>query len=159
MEKIERWIYGFCFLFGGLFLLSFMGYSFTSFNFFEIFSGIGLIFLGIRLFFHKKKLKDEGKKEEILGIVLFIIGLIISLYNGFSIIMMVVSYKPETVLYTLPLLYLPFLMGIILLLYSYSINERKDKAVLPILRGLFALLIFLYILLLIFFTRGSWLSY
>ena len=124
----------------------------------EIFSGIGVIYLGIRLFFPN----EERKKKEIkiLEIILFIIGLIISLSFGFLIIRTMVSYKPETVRYTLPFFYLPFLMGIILLLYSiYSIKERKDKAVLPILRGLFTLLIFLYILVLIFFTRVSYAFY
>ena len=101
----------------------------------------------------------EKREEKTVRIILFIIGLIISLSYGFSIIMTMVSYKPETVLHLLPWSYLPFLMGIILLLYSYSIKERKDKAVLPILRGLFALLIFLYILVLIFFTRVSWAFY
>lgn len=130
-------------------------YSFNTGNIFEIFSGIGVIFLGIRLFFHKKKLKDEGKKKEkkILGIALFIIGLIISLSFGFSIIFMV-SYKPEYVLYVLPYLLLPFLIGIILLTYSiYLIKERKNKAVLSILRGMFILLIFLYILSSFLFPR------
>ena len=123
----------------------------------EIFSGIGVIYLGIRLFFPNEERKKKEKK--MVGIILFIIGLIISLSYGFPIIDIMVSYKPETVLYTLPWLYLPFLMGIILLLYSYSIKERKDKAVLPILRGLFTLLIFLYILVLIFFTRVSYAFY
>ena len=101
----------------------------------------------------------EKREEKTVRIILFIIGLIISLSYGFLVIMTMVSYKPETVLRILPWFYLPFLMGIILLLYSYSIKERKDKAVLPILRGVFTLLIFLYILLLIFFPRGGWLSY
>ena len=223
MEKIERWIYGFFFLLGGVFLFIYAGvclidllsktvfyflfafaiivmlygvililigalimsvnvrekksvaliifligilivmlsitviiiYSFNTANIFEIFSGIGLILLGIRLFFHKKKLKDEGKKKEkkILGIVLFIIGLIISLSFGFSFIFMV-SYKPEYVLYLLPSILLPFLIGIILLTYSiYLIKERKNKAILSILRGIFILLIFLYILSSFLFPR------
>lgn len=97
----------------------------------------------------------EKIEKIILGIVLFIIGLIISLSFGF-ILVFKVSYKPESVLYVFPFLLLPFLIGIILLIYSiYSIKERENKAVLPILRGIFTLLIFLYILVLIFFTRFS----
>ena len=235
MEKIERWIYGFLFLLGGVFLLIYaevglidllsktifyflfafaiivmlygvililigtlimsvnirvkkcvaliifligilivilpitaiIVYSFITvlpIDYFitgliiEIFSGIGVIYLGIRLFFPNEERKKKEKK--ILGIMLFVIGLIISLSFGFSIIIRMVSYKPETVLYTSPFFYLPFLMGIILLICSiYSIKERKDKAVLPILRGLFTLLIFLYILVLIFFTRVSYAFY
>ena len=137
--------------------------SITIVNVFEIFSGIGLIFLGIKLFSHKIKLKYDGeqKKEEkkkedkkIIGVVSFVIGLIISISCGFSIIMIMASYKPEYVLYNFPFLVLPFLIGIILLIYGeYSIKERKNKAVLPILRGLFILLIFLYILSMFLFSR------
>lgn len=137
--------------------------SFTIVNIFEIFSGLGLIFLGIKLFSHKIKLKYDGekKKEEkkkkdkkILGIVLFIIGLIISFLYGFPIIMIMVSYKSEYVLYNFLFLVLPFLIGIILLIYSkYSIKERKSTAVLPILRGIFILLIFLFILSIFLFSR------
>ena len=122
--------------------------SFNIVNIVEIFSGIGVIYLGIRSFFHKIKLKDEGKKKKILGIVLFIIGLIISLSYGFSLIMIMISYKPETVLHTFPFLLLPFLIGIILLIFGkYSIKtthttqERKNKAVFSILMGIFILLI------------------
>jgi len=132
--------------------------SLTIVNISEILSGIGLIYLGIRLFFQKIKFKDEEKKK-ILGIVLFIIGLIISLSFGFSIIMMV-SYKPESVLYVFPFFLLPFLIGVILLIYSiYSIKERKNKAVLPILRGIFILLIFLYILSMFLFSRIGYAFY
>jgi len=118
----------------------------------EIFSGIGVIYLGIRLIF----LNEEKKKQEKtrLGIVIFIIGLILSLSVGFSLIMMMVSYKSESVLYAFPFLLIPFLIGILLLIYSiYSIKERKNKTVLPILRGIFTLLIFLYILVLFLFSR------
>ena len=221
MEKIERWIYGFLFLLGGVFLLIYaevglidllskyniylsktifyflfafaiivMLYgvililigslimsvnirvkksvaliifligiliiilsitviiidSFNIVNIFEIFSGIGLIFLGIRLFFPNEEKKKKEKK--ILGIILFIIGLIISLSYGFSIIMTLVSFKLETVLYIIPFFLLPFLIGIILLIFgNYSIKithttqERKNKAVFSIWMGLFILLI------------------
>ena len=226
MEKIERRIYGFCFLLGGVFLLIFAGvpliglieflsniifyFLFTfliivmlygvililigilimsvnirikksvsliifligiviiilsitviiidSFTIvfsiviiFEIFSGIGLIYLGIRLFF-----PTEGKKKKkILEIVIFIIGLIISVSFGFVLIMMV-PYKLESILYAFPFLLLPFLIGIILLIYSiFSIKKRKYKTVLLILRGIFILLILLYILVLFIFPRGS----
>ncbi|GAI63078.1 unnamed protein product [marine sediment metagenome] len=119
----------------------------------EIFSGIGVIYLGIRLFFPNEEKKKKEKK--ILEIVLFIIGLIISLSFGF-ILVFKVSYKPESVLYVFPFLLLPFLIGIILLIYSiYSIKERKNEAILLILRGIFILLIFLYILVIIFLTRFS----
>ncbi len=231
MEKIERWIYGFCFLLGGLFLLIFAGVSLidllsktiiyflftfaiiimlygvililigtfimsvnirvkksvaliifligiviiilsitviiidsiTIVNIFEIISGIGLIFLGINLFSHKIKLKydEQTKKEEkqkkdkkLIGVVSFVIGLIISLLCGFLIIITMVSYNPEYLLYNFPFLVLPFLIGIILLIYGeYSIKGRKNKVVLPILRGLFILLIFLYILSIFLFSR------
>ena len=69
--------------------------SFTNVNVVEILSGIGLIILGIRLFFPKVQLKDEEKKEKSrrsLGLVLFIIGLIISGYYGFIFIMIMISY-------------------------------------------------------------------
>ena len=125
--------------------------SLTIVNISEILSGIGLIYLGIRLFFHKIKLKDEEKKKKekkILGIVLFIIGLIISLTYGFSIIMTIVSFRPETMLHVFPFFLLPFLIGIVLLIFSkYSIKithttqERKNKAVFSIWMGLFILLI------------------
>ena len=218
MEKIERRLYGFCFLLGGVFLLIFMGVrlidllsktilyfmliffiilmlygvililigilimsvnirvkksvalivfligilviilsitviiidSFTSVNIFEIFSGIGLIFLGIKLFFHKIKLKDEEKEKKekkIFGILLFILGLLISLPYGFSIIMTIVSFRPETVLHTFPFFLLPFLIGIVLLIFGkYSIKithttqERKIKAAFSILMGSFIIL-------------------
>ena len=119
----------------------------------EIFSGIGVIYLGIRLFFPNEERKKKEKK--ILEIILFIVGLIISLSFGF-ILLFKVSYKPESILYVFPFLLLPFLIGIILLIYSiYSIKERKNGAVLLILRGIFILLIFLYILVIIFLTRFS----
>jgi len=221
MEKIERWIYGFLFLLGGVFLLIYAGislinllpktvfyflfafaiivmlygvililigtliisvnvrvkkgvaliifligilivivsitviiiYSFNTANIFEIFSGIGVIYLGIRLFFPNEEKKKKEKK--ILGIVLFIIGLIISVSFGFVLIMMV-PYKLESILYAFPFLLLPFLIGIILLIYSiFSIKKRKYKTVLLILRGIFILLILLYILVLFIFPRGS----
>jgi hypothetical protein len=117
----------------------------------EIFSGIGVIYLGIRLFFPSEEKKKKEKK--ILTIVLFIVGLIISLSFGLSLIFMV-SYKPESVLYVFPFFLLPFQIGIILLIYSiYSTKERKNEAVLPILRGIFVLLIFLYILVLFLSVR------
>jgi len=218
MEKIERSIFGFCFLLGGVFLLIFIGVRlidllsktilyfmliffiilmlygvililiatlimsvnirvkksialiifligiviiilsitvitidfFTIVNIFEIFSGLGLIFLGIRLFFHKIKLKDEEKKKiekKILGIIFFIIGLIISLSFGFSFIMTIVSFSPETVLHVFPFFLLPFLIGIVLLIFSkYSIKitpttqERKIKVAFSILMGVFIIL-------------------
>ncbi len=137
--------------------------SFTNVNVVEILSGIGLIFLGIRLFFPKVKLKYEEKKEKSrrsLGLVLFIIGLIISGYYGFIFIMIMISYDLEYVLYQLPLVVPPFLVGIFLLLYGiYSIRiphlpqESKNMAVLPLLRGIIIFLIFLSILFTLLFTR------
>ena len=138
-------------------------YSFTLLNIFEILSGIGLIFLGIRLFFPKKKLKYEEKKEKSrrsLGLVLIILGLLISGYYGFIAILVTVSYNLESVFYQLPLILPPFLVGIFLLLYGiYSIKiarapqESKNSAILPILRGVIILLIFLSILFTLLFTR------
>ena len=112
----------------------------------EIFSGIGVIYLGIRSFFPNEEIKIKEKK--ILGIVLFLIGLIISVSYGFSIFMTMVSYKLETVLYIIPFFLLPFLIGIILLIFGkYSIKtthttqERKNKAAFSIWMGIFILLI------------------
>ena len=129
-------------------------YSFTIVNISEILSGIGLIFLGIRLFFHKIKLKDEEKKiknKKILGIVLFIIGLIISLPYGFSFIMTMVLIPPEYALLQFPFDLLPFLIGIVLLIFGkYSIKithttqERKNKVVFSIWMGIFILLITIF---------------
>jgi len=137
--------------------------SFTNVNVVEILSGIGLIFLGIRLFFPKVKLKYEEKKEKSrksLGLVLFIIGLIISGYYGFICILIMVSYDLEYVFYQLPLVLPPLLVGIFLLIYGiYSIKipccpqESKNVAVLPILRGIIFFLIFLSILFTLLFTR------
>ena len=87
--------------------------SFTNVNVVEILSGLGLIFLGIRLFFPKVKLKYEEKKEKSrksLGLVLFIIGLIISGYYGFICILIMISYDLEYVLYQLPLVLPPLLV-------------------------------------------------
>ncbi len=138
-------------------------YSFTIVNVVEILSGIGLIFLGIRLFFPKVKLKYEEKVEKSrrsLEPILFIIGLIISCYYGLIFIMIMVSYDLESVFYQLPLVLPPFLVGIFLLLYGiYSIKiprgpqESKNMAVLPILRGIIIFLIFLSILFTFLFTR------
>ena len=137
--------------------------SFTNVNVVEILSGIGLIFLGFRLFFPKVKLKYEEKGEKSrksLGLVLFIIGLIISGYYGFIFIMIMISYDLEYVLYQLPLVVPPFLVGIFLLIYGmYSIKiprdpqESKNVAVLPILRGIIISLIFLSILFTFLFFR------
>lgn len=137
--------------------------SFTSVNVFEIFSGIGFIYLGIRLFFQKKKLKTEKKtkpEKKILEVVLFIMGLIISVYYGFLAIMTTVTFEPAYLLYQLALILPPFLLGIMLLVYSiYSIRvthttpEKKNKVVLPILRGIIIVLIVLSILFTILFTR------
>jgi len=137
--------------------------SFTNVNVVEILSGLGLIFLGIRLFFPKVKLKYEEKKEKSrksLGLVLFIIGLIISGYYGFICILIMVSYDLEYVFYQLPLVLPPLLVGIFLLIYGiYSIKipccpqESKNVAVLPILRGIIIFLIFLSILFTLLFTR------
>ena len=137
--------------------------SFTNVNVVEILSGIGLIFLGIRLFFPKVKLKYEEKKEKSrksLGLVLFIIGLIISGYYGFICILIMVSYDLEYLFYQLPLVLPPLLVGIFLLIYGiYSIKipccpqESKNVAVLPILRGIIIFLIFLSILFTLLFTR------
>ena len=123
--------------------------SCTFINILEIFSGIGLIYLGIRLFIPNEERKKNEKK--ILGLVLSIIGLYLSLSYGFLIIRIVVSGNLGIVLRHLPYFLLPFLIGIILLIYIvYSTKERKNKAVLPILSGIFMLLIFLYILLMFF---------
>jgi len=137
--------------------------SFTVVNVVEILSGIGLIFLGIRLYFPRVKIKAEEKKVKTrrsLELLLFIIGLIISGYYGFIIIMILVSYDLDYVFYQLPLALPPFLVGIFLLIYSiYSIKiprgpqESKNMAVLPILRGIIILLIFLSILFTLLFTR------
>ena len=137
--------------------------SFTNVNVVEILSGLGLIFLGIRLFFPKVKLKYEEKKEKSrksLGLVLFIIGLIISGYYGFICILIMISYDLEYVFYQLPLVLPPLLVGIFLLIYGiYSIKipccpqESKNVAVLPILRGIIIFLIFLSILFTLLFTR------
>ena len=219
MEKIERWMYGFIFLLGGVFLLIYAGvslidllpkaviyisktffyflivfaiivmmysvililigalimsvnirvkknialiifligiliviisiteiiiYSFNTVNTFEIFSGIGVIYLGIRLFFPN----DEKKKKEkkILGIVLFILGLIISLSYGIPLIIIMALYEID--LNIIPLALLPFLIGIILLIFGkYSIKithttqERKNNAIFSIWMGLLILLI------------------
>jgi peptidoglycan/LPS O-acetylase OafA/YrhL len=112
-------------------------------------SGIGLIFLGIRLFIHKKKFKEEKKTNKIiLGILLFIIGIFILISYGISIIMTIVSYNLEAVFHTIPILLLPFLIGIVLIMISkYSIKstnttqERKRKFILSLLMGLFILCI------------------
>ena len=137
--------------------------SFTNVNVVEILSGLGLIFLGIRLFFPKVKLKYEEKKEKSrknLGLVLFIIGLIISGYYGFIGILIMISYDLESVFYQLPLVLPPFLVGIFLLIYGvYSIKipccpqESKNVAVLPLLRGIIIFLLFLSILFTLLFTR------
>jgi len=137
--------------------------SFTNVNIVEILSGIGLIFLGIRLFFPKVKLKDEEKKEKSrrsLELLLFIIGLIISGYYGFIGILIMISYDLKSVFYQLPLVLPPFLVGIFLLIYSIYLikkprapQERKNVAVLPILRGIIISLIFLSILFTLLFLR------
>ena len=137
--------------------------SLTNVNIVEILSGLGLIILGIRLFFPKVQLKDEGKKAKInrnLGVVLFIIGLIISSYYGFIFILILVSYDLESVFYQLLLALPPFLVGIFLIIYSiYSIKipravqESKNVAFLPILRGIIILLIFFSILFTFLFVR------
>jgi len=99
-------------------------------------------------------MEKKKKDKKILGIILFIIGLSISLSFGYIIIMIMVLLKPVYVLYNLPFLLLPFLIGIILLTYSiYSIKERKNETVLSILKGIFILLIFLYILSSFLFSR------
>ncbi len=137
--------------------------SFTNVNVVEILSGIGLIFLGIRLYFPKVKIKaeeKEAKPRRSLGLVLFIIGLIISVYYGLIFVMIMVSYDLESVFYQLPLVVPPFLVGIFLIIYSiYSrkipraVQESKDKAFLPMLRGIILLLVFLSILFTLLFTR------
>ena len=137
--------------------------SFTNVNVVEILSGIGLIFLGIRLFFPKVKLKYEEEKYKSSGsleLALFIIGLIISGYYGFIFIMIMISYDLEYVLYQLPLVVPPFLVGIFLVIYDIYLikipggsQESKNVAVLPILRGIIILLIFLSILFTLLFTR------
>ena len=143
--------------------------SYTNVNVVEILSGLGLIVFGIRLFFHKKKLEDEGKNKKEgkrLGFVLLVIGLIFSLSHGFSIILIMISQELIYVLYQLPFLLPPFLIGIILLIYGkYSVKitgtpqKRKIEAVLPILRGIIIVLILLYILFLFLFTRIEVLFY
>ena len=120
--------------------------SFITVLIIEIFSGIGLIYLGIRLFFpNEERIK---KVIKILGIILFIIGLIISLSFGFSIIMTMVSLKPENILLQFPYDLLPFLIGIILLIFgkytmkiTLTTQERKNKAVFSIWMGIAILLI------------------
>ena len=143
--------------------------SFTNVNVVEILSGLGLIVFGISLFFHRKKLEDEGKNKKEgkrLGFVLLVIGLIFSLSHGFSIILIMISYEFIYVLYQLPFLLPPFLIGIILLIYAkYSVKitgtpqKKKIEAVLPILRGAIIVLILLYILFLFLFTRIEVLFY
>lgn len=137
--------------------------SFTNVNVVEILSGAGLIILGIRLYFPRIKIKAEEKKVKTrrsLGLVLFIIGLIISGYYGLIFIMILVSYDLESVFYQLLLVLPPFLLGIFLIIYSiYStkiprgVQESKNMAVLPMLRGIILLLIFLSILFTLLFTR------
>ena len=139
--------------------------SFTNVNVVEILSGIGLIFLGIRLYFPRVKIKAEEtkvKSRRSLELLLFVMGLLISGYYGFIFIMIMVSYDLEYVLYQLPLVVPPFLIGIFLLVYGiYSIKiprgpqESKNVSVLPILRGIIILLIFLSILFTLLFTRFS----
>jgi len=139
--------------------------SFTNVNVVEILSGIGLIFLGIRLYFPRVKIKAEEtkvKSRRSLELLLFVMGLLISGYYGFIFIMILVSYDLEYVLYQLPLVVPPFLIGIFLLVYGiYSIKiprgpqESKNVSVLPILRGIIILLIFLSILFTLLFTRFS----
>jgi hypothetical protein len=139
---------------------------FTIFNLFEILSGICLIILGITLFYYKKKLINKRKKErQSLGIVLLIIGLIISASYGLWVIMIMVSYEPEYALPLYPLSVPPFLIGIDLIIYGiYSIKrtnttqERTTDAVLPILRVIFIFLSILYIIFLFLFPRISLLS-
>ncbi len=208
MEKLERWIHGFLFLLGGIFLFIFMVLrlvdffskiflyfmfiffiilllysvililigilimpvqirlkksipliiffigiliiilsitviiidSFTVVNISEIVSGIGLIYLGIRLFFPNEEIYRKEKK--IFGIVLFVIGLIISIPYIVSLIMTIVLLSPEWILYEFPFSLLPFLIGIILIIFSfysikttYSTQERKNKAVFSIIMG------------------------
>ena len=137
--------------------------SFTNVNVVEILSGAGLIILGIRLYFPRIKIKAEEKKVKTrrsLGLLLFIIGLIISGYYGLIFIMILVSYDLESVFYQLPLVLPPFLLGIFLIIYSiYStkiprgVQESKSMAVLPMLRGIILLLIFLSIIFTLLFTR------
>ena len=137
--------------------------SFTSVNVVEILSGVGLIILGFRLYFSKVKIKAEEKKVKTrrsLGLVSFIIGLIISGYYGSIFVMIMVSYNLESVFYQLPLVLPPFLLGIFLIIYGiYSrkipraVQESKNVAVLPMLRGVILLLIFLSILFTLLFTR------
>ena len=118
--------------------------SFTIVNIFEILSGIGLIFLGIRLFLHPK-LKEKGikKGKKILGIAFFIIGLIISLFFGFPLIMLIFLSNFEYFLSVFPFQLLPFLSGVIILIYGkYTIKstlttkERKNKGLFSISIGI-----------------------
>jgi len=122
--------------------------SFTIVNVFEILSGVGLIFLGIWLFFHPM-IKDEGikKGKKIAGILTLIIGLLISLPYGFSLIMTMVLRSPEFVFYVFPFHLLPLLFGITLLIFGvYSVKtthttkERKNKSIFSILIGTFILI-------------------
>ena len=133
--------------------------SFTIVNIGEILSGIGLIYFGIKLFFHKIKLQPEEEKKEKkdIRILVFIAGLIISISYGFSIVVILVSFTLEYALFQLPSLSLPFLIGILLLIYSkffigiaLTTQERKVRA---ILRFTFIILIFLYVLSLFLFTK------
>lgn len=211
MEKLERWVNGFIFLLGGIFLSIFMvnrivdfllrafsyfwliyfivlmlygviliqigiliisvnirvkksvaliiffigilililsftistTYYFTPPNIIEIFSGIGIILLGIRLFFHPK-LKEKWIKRgiEIVGVLKIIIGGNISVLFGYSLIMTIVFFSPEGVLYEFPFSLLPILIGIVLLkfgIYSikttHSTQERKNKSVFSFIMG------------------------
>ena len=137
--------------------------SFTSVNVVEILSGVGLIILGFRLYFPKVKIKAEEKKVKTrrsLGLVSFIIGLIISGYYGLIFVMIMVSYNLESVFYQLPLVLPPFLLGIFLIIYGiYSrkipraVQESKNVAVLPMLRAVILLLLFLSILFTFLFVR------
>jgi len=118
-------------------------YSFTPFNILEIFSGIGIIFLGIWVFFHPKLKKEWVEKGKMaVGVLKITIGSIISLPYGYSLIMTMVFLSPEYAFYEFPFSLLPFLIGIILIktgIYSikttHSTQERKNKSVFLILMG------------------------
>ncbi len=121
--------------------------SFTIVNIFEIVSGLGIIFLGIWIFFHPT-IKDEGIKrgKKIISILALIIGLLISLPYGFSLILTMILRSPEFVLYEFPFLLIPLIFGIALFILSiYSIKtthttlEIKKKSIFSILIGTFIL--------------------
>ena len=118
-------------------------YYFTPPNIIEIFSGIGIILFGIRLYFHPK-LKEKWIKrgKETVGVLKIIIGGNISVLSGYSLLMTIVFFSPEGVLYEFPFSLLPFLIGIILIIFgvystktTHTTQEIKNKSFFSIMMG------------------------